>query len=680
MKNRFAVTGFTCFGAFFISSFLKAYLCFALFGAGALISVILLLLKKNTIAVVAVTSAASFLIFGAYSSLFIEPCEKLYGETLNVTGRIKEIGNPDNDTVSLVISGEANNTPVTLALYTTDSNISVGDKVSFEGRFTPFRNNTNFSERDYNYSKGIFLKAYPVSEIEITEEAGFNPFGFIGAYSEYLKGIVRERLEGDNSALLTAIFFGDKKGLSYDLSSSVRKSGVAHIAAVSGMHLCLIVTILVSLLSCTPLRGRNKLCFGIIAVIILTLMVFFNMTASVRRSGIMLIIYYAALLFRRKTAPLNSLGLAVLLIILIEPYAIRDTGLILSLCGTYGAGVLAPALSVKFKDNAFLPIKEALMVSLCASISTLPVASLVFGGVSLLSVPTSLIIYPFFFIALIFMLILAFSGGLLAAPCLFIAGLCAKAIASICSFLGGFDYSFITFPEGIVIPIITIAALIAVPLFMELKRKRLVIASIAVSLCLAATVILIDRIITYDDAIVSVLSDGSGYALSVKTKEGVTVILSEKNEKLCKLTRDIMTEYNTDELGLLCIAKDSDSYIKAFDSIKYMELCTPAEEKTVYTVNDDYKVELENNTVTLDIRGNRFILAPSGTEGLTADFIVYSGYKKAFGNFGSSVTIFSDKRFYNMEDPIAKVINSYYETAEMHIKLQDSQPMKGMSL
>ena len=77
MKNRFAVTGFTCFGAFFISSFLKAYLCFALFGAGALISVILLLLKKNTIAVVAVTSAASFLIFGAYSSLFIEPCEKL---------------------------------------------------------------------------------------------------------------------------------------------------------------------------------------------------------------------------------------------------------------------------------------------------------------------------------------------------------------------------------------------------------------------------------------------------------------------------------------------------------------------------------------------------------------------------------------------------------------------------
>ena len=133
-------------------------------------------------------------------------------------------------------------------------------------------------------------------------------------------------------------------------------------------------------------------------------------------------------------------------------------------------------------------------------------------------------------------------------------------------------------------------------------------------------------------------------------------------------------------MGLLCIAKDSDSYIKAFDSIKCREFYTPAEEKTVYTVNDDYKVELENNTVTLDIRGNRFILAPSGTEGLSADFIVYSGYKKAFGNFGSDVTIFADKRFYNMEDPIAKVINSYYETTEMHIKLQDSQPMKGMSL
>lgn len=666
MKNRFAIIGFTCFSAFFISSFLKAYFCLALFGTGVLLSAVLLLLKKNTIAVVAVTSAASFLIFGGYNLLYIEPCESLYGKTLTVTGTVKERGNPDNDTVSLVISGEADNIPVTLALYTTDSNINAGDKVSFEGRFTPFRNNRNFSERDYNYSKGIFLKAYALSDIEVTETA-LNPFGFIEDYSAYLKDIVAERLSGDTGALLTAIFFGDRSRLSYDLSSSIRKSGVSHIAAVSGMHLCLIVTILVSLINCTPLRGRAKLKFGIIAVIILTLMVFFNMTASVRRSGIMLIIYYAALLFRRKTAPLNSLGLAALLIILIEPCAVRDTGLILSICGTYGAGVLAPALSVKFRDNAFLPIKEALMVSLFACLATLPVASIVFGGISLLSVPTSLIIYPFFLIALIFMLILAFSGGLLAAPCLFIAGLCSKAIAAICSFFGSFDYSFITFPEGVIIPIITIAALIAVPLFMELKRKRFALASMAVSVCLTATVILFDRIITYDTAIVSVLSEGEEYALSVKTKEGVTLILSDKNEKLCKLTKDILTEYNTNELGLLCITNMDDSYIKAFNNIKYKELYTPALGKRIYTVNDDYRIEIDNGITALDIRGIRFILAPSGTERLTGDFIVYSGYKKAFGNFGSSVTIFSDKRFYNMEDPKVRVINSYYEKAEIHI-------------
>ena len=667
MKNRFAKIGFTCFGAFFISSFLKAYFCFALFGAGIILSIILLLLKKNTIAVVAVTSAASFLIFGAYSYLFIEPCEKLYGQTLTVKGTVKERTHPDNDTVSLVISGEANNIPVTLTLYTTDNNIETGDRVSFESRFSPFINNQNFSERDYYYSKGIFLKAYALSDIEITEAAGFNPFGFIGEYSQYLKDIVREKLTGDNGALLTAIFFGDRSRLSYELSSSVRKSGVSHIAAVSGMHLCLIVTLIVSLINCTPLRGHTRLKFGIIAAVILTLAVFFNMTASVRRSGIMLIIYYAALLFRRKTAPLNSLGLAAMVIILFEPCAVRDTGLILSICGTYGAGVLAPALSAKFKDNALLPIKEALMVSLCASLATLPIASLVFDGTSLLSVPTTLLIYPFFFIALIFMLVLAFSGGLLASPCLFIAGLCSKAIAAICSFFGGFDYSFITFPDGVVVPVITIAALIAVPLFMELKKKRLAIASMAVSVCLLATVMLTDRITTYDTAIISVLSDGSDLALSIKTNEGVTVILSDKNEKLCRLTRDIMTEYSTNELGLLCITETKDSYIKAFEGIEYGELYTPAEDRTIYTVSGDYTVEIEDNITTLDIRGKRLILAPSGTEGLSADFIVYSGYKKAFGNFGNSVTIFSDKRFYNIEDPKVRVINSYYEKAEIHI-------------
>ena len=667
MKNRFAVIGFTCFAAFFISTFIKAYFCFALFGAAIILSVVLLRLKKNTIAVVAVTSAASFLIFGAYSYLYIEPCETLYGQTLTVTGTVKERSNPDNDTVSLVISGEADSIPITLSLYTADININPGDKVTFEGRFTPYINNSDFNQRDYNYSRGIFLKAYALSDIEVTETAGFNPLRLIESYSKYLKDTVNEKLSGDNGALLTAIFFGDRSRLSPELSSSIRKSGISHIAAVSGMHLSFIITILVSLIDCTPLRGRGKLKFGIITAVILTLMVFFNMTASVRRSGIMLIIYYSALLFRRKTAPLNSLGLAVLLIILLEPCAVRDTGLILSLCGTYGAGVLSPALSAKFKNNALLQLKEALMTSLCASISVIPVSSVVFGGISLLSVPVSLIIYPFFFIALVFMLILAFSGGLLASPCLFIAGLCSKAIVSICNFTAGFDYSFITFPDGIVIPIITIASLIAAILFMELKRKRLAVASIAVSACLTATTILVDRIVNYDTAIISVLSDGSDYALSVKTKEGVTVILSDKNEKLCKLTKDIMTEYNIKELGLLCVTEASDSYIEAFDSINCKELYTPAQEKIIYTVNNDYLIEADNGVTAIDIRGNRFILAPSGTENLTADFIVYSGCKKAFGNYGKNVTIFSDKRFYNMDAHNNRIINSYYEKAEIHI-------------
>lgn len=666
MKNRFALIGFTCFACFFIGSFLNAYFSFALFGTGLLVSVILIRFGKKTIAVAAITAAASFLIFGAYTSVFIEPCQALYGKVLPVTGTVLEKKSPDNDTVSLVVSGNSGDTPLKLTLFTADTDIEVGDRIAFEAKLSEFRNNTNFSERDYNYSKGIFLKAVVISEIEITEKASFNPVGLITDYSEYLKGTIAGKLEGDTGALISAMFFGDKSRLSDELSSDIRRSGISHVTAVSGMHLSLIVTVILSVIGCLGLKGHNIISFCLVVIITLTFMVFFEMTPSVCRSGIMLIIYHGASAFRRKSSPLNSLGLAILVIMLPEPYACRDTGLILSACGTIGAGVIAPAITVKFKASRFSSFKEAVTVSICASLATLPVSSVVFGGTSILSAVTSILIYPFFLVAVVAVLIFAFSGGILASPCLFAAGVASNAIIAICRFLGGFDYSFISFSDNPLISAVILLSFGAVTILLNVLRKKNAVTTAAVSVCVVITLILVNKLAMRNTAVISVLSDGSDCIMSVKTHEGITVIASDKNEKLGRYISDTLSEYNMNSIDLLCILNAEADYFTAYSSLKYDNIHTPDKENTLYRINDTYSLTVKGNSALLDINGSSFMIAPSGTEGISADFIIYYGYKKDFGNYGNNVTIFSDKKFYNTET-IKNTINSYYENAEIHI-------------
>lgn len=666
MKNRFALVGFTCFACFFTGSFLNAYFSFALFGLWLVVSVILIRLEKKTIAVAAITAAASFLIFGAYTSVFIEPCQALYGKVLPITGTVIEKNSPDNDTVSLVVSGSSGDIPLKLTLFTSDTAIETGDKIAFEAKLSEFRNNTNFSERDYNYSKGIFLRAVVISEIETTEKASFNPVRLITDYSEYLKGIISEKLQGDKGALLSAMFFGDKSRLSDELSSDIRRSGISHVTAVSGMHLSLIVTVILCVIGCLGLKGHNIISFCLVAVITLTFMVFFEMTPSVCRSGIMLIIYHGASAFRRKSSPLNSLGLAMLVIMLPEPYACRDTGLILSACGTIGAGVIAPAITVKFKESRFSSFKEAVTVSICASLATLPVSSVVFGGTSILSAVTSILIYPFFLVAVVAVLIFAFSGGILASPCLFAAGVASNAIIAICRILGGLDYSFISFSNNPLISAVILLSFGAVTILLNFLRKKNAVTVAAASVCVVITLILFNKLAMRNTSVISVLSDGSDCIMSVKTAEGITVIASDKNEKLGRYISDTLSEYNMNSIDLLCILNSEDDYFTAYSSLEYDNLHTPDKENTLYHINDSYSLTVKGSAAHLDINGNSFMIAPSGTEELSADFLVYYGYKKDFGNYGNNVTIFCDKKFYKIETT-KNTINSYYENAEIHI-------------
>ena len=81
--------------------------------------------------------------------------------------------------------------------------------------------------------------------------------------------------------------------------------------AVSGMHLTLVVTILLAVLSALGLSKAPKTRFAVTVLLTLAFMAFFGFTSSVLRSGIMIIIANTGTLFFRKSDPVTSVGLAV---------------------------------------------------------------------------------------------------------------------------------------------------------------------------------------------------------------------------------------------------------------------------------------------------------------------------------------------------------------------------------
>ena len=74
----------------------------------------------------------------------------------------------------------------------------------------------------------------------------------------------------------------------------------------------------------------HKLSCVITAFGVLSFMAITGFSPSVLRSGIMSLLFLAAMIFHRKADSLNSLGIAVFLLCVINPYAAADFGFLLS--------------------------------------------------------------------------------------------------------------------------------------------------------------------------------------------------------------------------------------------------------------------------------------------------------------------------------------------------------------
>ncbi len=218
-----------------------------------------------------------------------------------------------------------------------------------------------------------------------------------GIYSlrERITQRITMHMPPDEAGLVNALVTGDKDYISERTKENYQKAGIYHILAVSGLHLNLIILLLTAGFVSSKLRRRMRLIipFVLTSCVCAFLFIFTGFGVSVERAAFMSIALCSAGIFMREYSPEASLFAIGVIILITEPYSYMDLSFLLSFGATFG--VLVGVRIIKKRDitsRKFSYILESAVISLCATLATLPITVMSFGGVSTVSLFANLII------------------------------------------------------------------------------------------------------------------------------------------------------------------------------------------------------------------------------------------------------------------------------------------------
>jgi len=257
------------------------------------------------------------------------------------------------------------------------------------------RNPGGFDYRSYLAQSGIsgtvFAGSYKVTELN---DYRANPL--IKAGLSIRKGIIAtiyKALPGQQAALLSGMLIGYRQGLSEELEKIFRDSGLSHIMAVSGANIAFIVLPAMFVLKKLKIGRRAA------SALVMALLIFFVLITGFEPSVVRAVIMAEAALLGnmlyRQTDVINSISLAVLLMLFYNPYILFNIGFQLSFTATLAIMMLYPPVKAKIGFK-FLPpsIVDILAGTMAAQIGVLPITAYYFNRISIISLVSNLAVVP----------------------------------------------------------------------------------------------------------------------------------------------------------------------------------------------------------------------------------------------------------------------------------------------
>ncbi|BBF43313.1 late competence protein comeC, DNA transport [Lachnospiraceae bacterium KM106-2] len=346
-----------------------------------------------------------------------------------VSGVVSEI-TPAKKTSKVILSNvtihlkdeSASDYADSILVYMKDlDSIHIGNEIFVSGEVKSFELPSNpgqFNEFSYYKQKNIAFAIYEDSH-EVKDQAYDKVGQTLYQLRVSLRKVYEELLPEEQVGFVCAMILGEKDQMDEELKQLYCDLGIAHIFAISGLHITLLGMGLYSFLEKLKLSLRLRVAATILFLTLYGILT--NFSVSTNRAVVMMVILLVSKVFGKCYDLLSAISFSALIILFQKPMEMTDSGFLLSYLSMIGIAIVAPIMErllVHEASSKFQKVKQkvfaTILFSSSISLATLPVMLNTFYTYSPYSILLNLIIIPL----MTFVVILSLIGGIAGLFCI----------------------------------------------------------------------------------------------------------------------------------------------------------------------------------------------------------------------------------------------------------------------
>ena len=525
--------------------FLSHYLLFGESLAAVLLLPVIIVLAaalfrgnmRTRLIIVAVAMAVGFGHYWLHNAQTVTRCEEYAGKELTTTARLTDYPDVRDRCVLLSVKITGAELPNVNALIIDYSNeepdFVPGDEIKVKIKLRSVTERFG-EETDSNISKGVYLSGYTSEKIEKTGRWAGSFLYWPKLIGNALHNEIGKLFPEDTAPFMKALLAGYKDDYYQNdkLYASMNVAGLAHVVAVSGMHVAFLVGVLQSIL------GKNRRSSLICIALVWLFVIMVGSPLSAVRAGIMISLPMLAPVFGRVNDRATTLSFALAMILLSNPFSAGSVALQLSFGSVVGMFLFSQPIYEFFGSKLRGPkvfkrpyryIIATLSSSLAVTVFTCPLMAVHFGYVTLLA--------PIMNILCLWAISFLFVGGFALCIIGFVLPVPTMWLANILSYLvryiaGVVEYSAklpITalYMENKYAPLWLISSYVLFIAYFVIRRYKKLNVLIPTAVCaalLCGVFWLTDRDMRADQGTISVMNVGNGQCIAVTESENTVVI------------------------------------------------------------------------------------------------------------------------------------------------------------
>lgn len=492
---------------------------------------------RTRLIIAALAMALGFGQYWLHYGLTAAKCEVFAGKEVDTTARITDFPDIRDRCVLLSVKITGDELPNVSALIIDYSNEEAdfrpGDEIKVKLKLRSVTE--RFGEQtDSNISKGVYLSGYTSEKIEKTGRWSGSFIYFPKLVGNALHNEIGQLFPEDTAPFMKALLAGYKDDYygNDKLYASMNVAGLAHVVAVSGMHVAFLVGVLQSLL------GKNRRSSLICICLVWLFVVMVGSPLSAIRAGIMISLLMLAPVLGRINDRATTLSFALALILVTNPFSAGSVALQLSFGAVAGMFLLSQPIYAYFSKKLSPPrifravwnyIIATLSSSLAVTVFTFPLLAVHFYYITLLA--------PVMNILCLWAISLLFVGGFAVCAVGLVLPPPASWLAAVLSCLVRYIAFVVEYAAKLPITalymenkyapawLLTSYALFIAYFLLRRKKKISVFAPSALCLAMLCGVFaLTGRDMRSDTGTISVMNVGNGQCIAVTEGESVVVI------------------------------------------------------------------------------------------------------------------------------------------------------------